>query len=198
MTLTSSNVTGVWMRVAKLRVDGEPQCFPGFSLSCNRCRRKVERRGCSRVLFSTLDLQYSLVCGTILAYGENSPEGYHSHETNISAAYVDGISLTRGAGNTRRHIYTFAAAGSNNAYRSITRACALGPQTFVNSNFACLKLLKCRDSILQLIIHCSTSLASIKVNFLNSLYIVQIFLQVRSVNTIPLITVGNIDDKLTN
>ena len=122
MTLTSSNVTGGWtrvaklrvakLRVAKLRVDGESQCFPGFSLSGNQCRRKNEQRGCSRVLFSALGLQYSFVFGRILAYGEGSPDGFHSHENNISAIYVDGISLTQGIGNARRHIYTFATASS--------------------------------------------------------------------------------------
>ena len=140
MTLTSSNVTGGWMRVAKQRLDGEPQCFPGFSLSGNQCRRKKEERGCSRVLFSALGLQYSFVFGRILAYGEGSPDGFHSHENNISAIYVDGISLTQGVGNARRHIYTFAAAGSTGYFRSTTRACEQGAQTFVNSNFACLKL----------------------------------------------------------
>ena len=141
MTLTCSNVTGGWMRVAKLRQDGEPQCFPGFSLSGNRCRRKEEQRGCSRVLFSALDLQYSLVCGTILAYGEGSPDGFLSNENNISAAYVDGISLTQGVGFARKHIYTFAAASFKRILgRRRTRACELGAQSFVSSDFACLKL----------------------------------------------------------
>ena len=103
------------MRVAKLRVDGDPQCFPGFFLSGSHfCRRKEEQRGCSSVFFSTFCLQYSFIFGTILAYGDNSPDGFLSHENNISAAYVDGISLTQGVGSARRHIYTFAAVGSTN------------------------------------------------------------------------------------
>ena len=89
-----------------------------------------------------LGLQYSLVCGTILAHGEGSPDGFMSHENNVSAVYVDGISLAQGVVSAKKHIYTFATSSSTILFRSTTGACEQGAQTFVSSDFACLKLRK--------------------------------------------------------
>jgi len=161
MTMTCGNVTGGWMRVAKLRVDGEARCFPGFSGFDNRCRRSELQKGCSSVTFSALGLQYSRVCGTILAYGEGTPDGFHSNENNISAIYVDGISLTNGIGPDRKHIYTFAAAGSSRWFSSsATLPCQGGAQDFIKGNFTCLKLHDDEDDDCPALSNCSPNFST--------------------------------------
>ena len=116
MTLTCKGVGGGWMQVAKLDMtNSSHQCPLGTRLRNNQSKRLCgidsTEAGCSSTTFAVQGIEYSRVCGKIIAYQYASPDSfkdiYRSGNT-INDDYVDGISLTYG--NPRAHIWTFAAA----------------------------------------------------------------------------------------
>ena len=120
MTRSCGGVTGGWMRVAELDMTNSSQpCPGGLSLRNDSDIRTCEitsGASCSSVNFSLPPLQYSRVCGKILAYQVGSTDAFGTHagpgvrvrNPTIEQNYVDGISLTHG--HPRQHIWTFAAA----------------------------------------------------------------------------------------
>ena len=66
-------------------------------------------RSCSTVLYDTIGLRYSQVCGMVTGYPARTISGLvRGPQTNIDSIYVDGVSLTHG-NNPRQHIWTFIA-----------------------------------------------------------------------------------------
>ena len=59
----------------------------------------------SSVELSTANIQYSSVCGRIIAYQFATVDGFRT--ASFDSTYVDGVSLTHGS--PRQHIWTFAA-----------------------------------------------------------------------------------------
>ena len=116
MTLTCKGVGGGWMQVAKLDMtNSSHQCPPGTRLRSNQSKRLCgiysAEGGCSSTTFAVQGIEYSRVCGKIIAYQYASPDSFrdlHRSGNTIDDNYVDGISLTYG--NPRAHIWTFAAA----------------------------------------------------------------------------------------
>ena len=115
-TICSCNrTTKGWMRVANLDMtDPNQTCPTAFSLRTRTtpplrtCGRSVF--GCTRAIFPTFGIEYSHVCGRIVAYQDGSPDGFFSSNSlTIDDTYVDGISVTHGQ-SPRQHIWTFAAA----------------------------------------------------------------------------------------
>ena len=111
MTRSCGGVTGGWMRVRFLDMTSNyHQCPSGLrehnddSPNIRTCVRNETSGGCSSVL-STANIQYSKVCGRITAYQFGSVDGFRN--ADIESAYVDGVILTHG--NSRQHIWTFAA-----------------------------------------------------------------------------------------
>ena len=103
--------------------------------------------GCSLTTFPIHGIEYSHVCGKIIAYQYASPDSFkdiHRSGTTINDNYVDGISLTYG--NPRAHIWTFAAAPDEhiatafcscpctNIHRSESAA---RPPSFVGTDYFC-------------------------------------------------------------
>ena len=79
----------------------------------------VKSTGCSSVHFNTNGIAYQRVCGRIQAFQYGSTDAFRVHRQNsmdIDSNYVDGVSITHGAG-PRRHIWTFAAALDRNISR---------------------------------------------------------------------------------
>ena len=117
MSRSCCNSTGGWMRVANLDVgDPNEQCPSGFELVTNpvrACSRNGDAVGCTTVVFPVHGVEYSRVCGRIIAYQYSHMDAFWSYkfggETTIDHAYVDGVSLTHGK-SPRNHIWTFAAA----------------------------------------------------------------------------------------
>ena len=72
-------------------------------------------RGCGRVATcsrkTSINRQYSKVCGRIVAYHLTSTDEFHSDNESIDGAYVDGVSVTYGS-SPRNHIWTFAGGWS--------------------------------------------------------------------------------------
>ena len=91
------------------------QCPLGTKLMNNQskrlCGKNSSQAGCSSTTFAIQGIEYSRVCGKIIAYQYASPDSFKDEDrsgTTINDNYVDGISLTYGS--PRAHIWTFAAA----------------------------------------------------------------------------------------
>ena len=116
MTLTCKGVGGGWTQVIKLNMtNSSHQCPPGTrlrtDLSKRLCGINFSGLGCSSAIFDVHGIEYTQVCGKIIAYQDASPNAFYPGRSNanIDGNYVDGISLTHGT-NPRKHIWTFAAA----------------------------------------------------------------------------------------
>ena len=112
MTRSCGNITGRWMRVAKLDMtNSSTQCPSGLRQrtdpNLHTCIKNSDSGGCSSVTFFTSNT-FSRVCGKIKAYQFGHPDAFFPSISNIDNCYVDGISLTHGR--PRQHIWTFAVA----------------------------------------------------------------------------------------
>ena len=116
ISILCGGVTGEWRRVAHLDMtNSSHQCPSGLSMrnysNKRTCVRDSDPAGCSSVTFSSATLEYSRVCGEIIAYQFGAPDTFGDSGRGscptIDTYYVDGVSLTHG--NPRHHIWTFAA-----------------------------------------------------------------------------------------
>ena len=113
-----NTTTGGWMRVANLDMtDLNQNCPEGLRLVTReepplRTCGRMERR-CTSTTYSTYGVEYSNVCGRIIAYQDSTPDAFDPYFDNralsIDDGYVDGVSLTHGQ-SPRQHIWTFAGA----------------------------------------------------------------------------------------
>ena len=111
------NSTGWWTRVAYLNMtDPSQQCPSAWSQRSSNskprrlCRMTRSGRGCESVTYSTFGMNYSHVCGRVIAYQDSTPDAFdHPASQTIEGYYVDGVSLTHGSPGSRQHIWTFAA-----------------------------------------------------------------------------------------
>ncbi len=119
-TSCSCNTAGGWMRVANLDMtDPNQNCPAGLHLATRTepplrtCGRMEGQAGCTSTTYSTYGMEYSTVCGRIIAYQYRSPDAFAPYSNNRSVSiddvYVDGVSLTHGQ-SPRQHIWTFANA----------------------------------------------------------------------------------------
>ena len=110
MTRSCGNITGGWMRLAKLDMtDSSQQCPSGLRQrtynNTRTCVNSFNFGSCIEVPLPTNNIKYSKVCGRVIAYQYGLTNGFESN--SINSAYVDGIGLTYGS--PREHIWTFAA-----------------------------------------------------------------------------------------
>ena len=118
-TSCSCNTAGGWMRVANLDMTNPNQnCPEGLRLVTReepplRTCGRVEEPGCTSTTYSTYGVEYSKVCGRIIAYQSSTSDAFDPYFDNralsIDDGYVDGVSLTHGQ-SPRQHIWTFANA----------------------------------------------------------------------------------------
>ena len=117
-----------------------PRGLTDFSYQGKRvCGRAASHGGCSSVNISSHGIDYSKVCGKVIAYQYSSPDGFTSD--NIDGTYLDGVSLTHGR-YPRKHIWSFAALHDEeishgrcpciNRYASIP-----SPPNFVGNDYFC-------------------------------------------------------------
>ena len=134
-------ITGSWIRVAKLnKTDADFQCFKGLKKNeQNQCVKNTSMSGCSSVIFPA-GIPYLHICGKILAYGINSPDGFHM-PSNINDNYVDGVSLTYGSDSDRHHVWTFAARIDQIKQPWVVDTCNVTVPEFVGKDFTCMRLL---------------------------------------------------------
>ena len=122
-----------WARLAYLDMsDSTENCPTGFKLyesngvrACGRANSSSVG-SCQSVQFPSNGIRYSQVCGRVVGYQYNSPDGNYpgnytgetpgsvitSEHNNINSYYTDGVSITRGS--PRKHIWTLMA-GLNEA-----------------------------------------------------------------------------------
>ena len=148
----SCNGTG-WTKVALLNMTDPDEVCPSslsmFTSPVQGCGRQSASAGCDAVLFSIVPVQrYSEVCGRILAYQRGSPDAFSAFivgsQTTIDSAYVDGVSLTHGPAGSRQHIWTFAAAPSEDVRNDVRSLCPCITSSwpyqvpaFIGSNYFC-------------------------------------------------------------
>ena len=111
MSLTCGDVTGGWMRVANIDMTNSSQnCPSGLTLITSPKRVcDITSTGCVSTEFDVHGVQYSHICGRVIAYHNIVPISFHYQSRGIDADYVYGVSLTHGQ-NPREHIWTFAGA----------------------------------------------------------------------------------------
>ena len=148
--MTTSCGDGGWMRVASLD-------FSNVSTSCpsglqervysgiRTCRIESSEAACPSVMLSASGVEYTKVCGKILAYQFRSPDAFFAGTDDIDGSYVDGVSLTYG-NIPRNHIWTFVAALDESGVRnsgsvcpcsSNVRSIGTGPPSFVGDDYFC-------------------------------------------------------------
>ena len=111
------NGTGGWARVAYLNMTDPnqqcPQAWREVSSPKKACRRT--NASCESEYFNTYGINYSSVCGRVIAYQYGSTDAFgpninrQAASSTIDTAYVDGVSITHGQ-SPRHHIWTFASA----------------------------------------------------------------------------------------
>ncbi len=145
-TRSCGGVTGGWMRVAELDMaNSSQQCPSGLrqrtDSNIRTCVRNTDQPGCSAVQYPTANVQYSRVCGKVIGYQIGTTDAFRGFTRSISSPYVDGVSLTHG--DPREHIWTFAAADSENgAHEHSSCLCIISrvghnPPTFVGTDYFC-------------------------------------------------------------
>ena len=156
MTRSCGPYQGGWRRVAHLDMrNSSHQCPRGLRyryLSGKRvCGASPSTYAtCSSVIFPSLGIEYSRVCGRIRAYQYGSTDAFgnsyggRGSNPGIDTFYVDGISLTRGS--PRQHIWTFASGldeansdSRHNCFCTNARSdsTATRPPSFVGSDYFC-------------------------------------------------------------
>ena len=128
-----------WTRIAYLNMtDPNQQCpanWREYSLYgqrlCGRLYIQSDWR-CDGNFYSTMGMLYTQICGRIIGYRFDDPDGYTGsrHEQSINTAYVDGVSLTYG--NPRNHIWSFYGGQYENQCNNRSN-----PAPFVRNNYFC-------------------------------------------------------------
>ena len=158
MTKSCGGITGGWMRVYELDMrDDMSQCPDSLELSTSEtnpprrtCRIVIDEDDdhsdiCSSQKFMMKGIEYSEVCGSIIAYQIGVLDAFAVSNHDIDTNYVDGVSLTHGS-SPREHIWTFAAAGNEDGQDPINKCPCINhnissivppPPPFVGSDYFC-------------------------------------------------------------
>ena len=130
MTRTCGNITGGWMRVAKLDLDLCPTRFRyKFVHGARSCVATEDEAGCTPLSYSSFNIQFSNVCGHVRGYAFGNPDGWYNARgfvrgIRLDENYLDGISISTGSS----HIWSLAAGGCHN--------CGASPP-FVGGDWSC-------------------------------------------------------------
>ena len=147
--MTTSCGDGGWMRVASLDFSNASTTCPSglrerVDSGIRTCGIESSEAACPSVMLSTSGVEYTKVCGKILAYQFSSPDAFRTG-SDIDGNYVDGVSLTYGD-TPRNHIWTFVAAldefgsGDSGAVcpcSSSVSSVGTSPPSFVGDDYFC-------------------------------------------------------------
>ena len=105
------------MRVANIDMTNTSQNCPSGLTLITSPKRLCDNtgQGCVSTEFDVYQVQYSHVCGRVIAYQNEYLYGFHYQSRGINADYVFGVSLTHSQ-NPREHIWTFAGASDETLY----------------------------------------------------------------------------------
>ena len=138
-TTRCGNVTGGWTRVAQINMTDPEQSCPSVLRTIESPLRMcagLTSAGCASVLYPTLGLNFTHVCGQALGYQYYFTDGLDAVATTktIDNPYVDGLSITYGT--PRNHLWSYAN-GHNGRCRCHPGSGAAPPPSFVGQNFYC-------------------------------------------------------------
>uniref|UniRef100_A0A1X7VVX5 Fibrinogen C-terminal domain-containing protein n=1 Tax=Amphimedon queenslandica TaxID=400682 RepID=A0A1X7VVX5_AMPQE len=136
---------GGWTRLAYLDMkDSTMNCPYGFkqyqSGGVRACGRNSSSAGCVSVTYPSNGINYSQICGRVIGYQYNSPNGFEG-PNDLNSYYVDGVSITRGS--PRQHVWTLASGllDSYNTYPQYNCPCSTGSfqsvPFFVGNHYFC-------------------------------------------------------------
>ena len=108
------------------------------------CKIPSDNPGCSSVKVS-ISTPYNQTYGMVSGYQKGTTDGFRASQDDgyrINEPYVDGVSITLGDEQHRRHVWTYAAGLTKNANRPNNNCpCAVtsGPDapSFVGENYYC-------------------------------------------------------------
>ena len=135
-----------WMRAASFDMTrSAQQCPSGFKLITRTSapRRTCGRPdnsggGCVNTTFPVNGVEYSRVCGRIVAYQLGTPSGFRFGDGTIDGHYLAGISLTHGQ--IRQHIWSFVNAKNEGSTTEVC-PCIQGSQdeapSFIGQDYFC-------------------------------------------------------------
>ena len=135
------NITG-WTRVAYLNMTQPhatcpPPLVRNTTAGLTLCHRS--KSGCDRVLYSTLDLSYSQVCGRVRGYQLGAPDAFNPF-FKMQINYVDGVTITFNS-STNNHIWTYASGVSESSTSRHNCPCNQGSAAqsppFVGDDYYC-------------------------------------------------------------
>ena len=110
------------------------------------CKAPSDNAGCYSTHFTTYNIPYSRVCGTVVGIQKGTTDGFassHYSSQSINGPYVDGVSITYGT--PRKHIWTYGIGYSDKANRlpdyPVNCPCSQYsgrlPPSFVHDNYYC-------------------------------------------------------------
>lgn len=134
---------GGWMRLAIVNKSSNTEsfCSPGLTFVHQpkvACTHPPQR--CSSKVLPVHGVQYSTVCGRLLASQQGTTDGLgttNADVNNLNGVYFDGVSITHG--NPRKHIWSFAGTAVSNSakcpcYSDTGRS---PPSWFVGNDYFC-------------------------------------------------------------
>ena len=115
-----------WTKVADLDMSKSNQTCPGDwklvdDAAVRGCGRSSET--CVSALFST-GHPFSKVCGQVIAIQFGTPDAFHqgvTYNEGIEGPYIDGVSISYGSPGSRKHIWSFVAANSEQPSNTLER-----------------------------------------------------------------------------
>ena len=138
---------GEWFQVAHLnmynRTEKCPAVWREYNASGLRAcgRPTTTQASCPGTSYVT-GRQYSRVCGRVVGYQEDSPDGFvNSNANNASQSYLDGVSITYGS--SRQHLWSYVAGVTEDSISHTPNNCpcstqaGTGPPSFVGNNYYC-------------------------------------------------------------
>ena len=143
-TITLCNITSAnWRRIAYFDTTLGDSCPIGLRTTTNTtnnqtaCGRNNTSSGCTSLTFPSSE-NYSKVCGRVRGYHYGHLDTFNSGY-NISAFYVDGISITQGQ--PRKHLWTYAVGYSEQSSGNACPCNGNGPgasvPTFIGNHYYC-------------------------------------------------------------
>ncbi len=129
-----------WLRIANWNMTEQSQCpkaygngkFKLITSPQRLCGKSNVYSGCSTARFSGFGYRYNRVCGRIIGWKHNTPDGFKNvvcgARCTIDDTYLDGVSITYGF-TDKTHVWSFAAHECSQP--------GYTPPTFVGNNYFC-------------------------------------------------------------
>ena len=111
MELNCGGIRGGWMRIANVDTSQGDDCPNGWSLITSPqqlCKGSGNESGCYSTSFPNNRAEYTSICGKLHGYQQGSPSAFFSHDVSINGPYLDGVSITVGGDEERKHVWSYA------------------------------------------------------------------------------------------